>query len=109
MCNSACGYLFLGATREVAPDAVVAVHNSKLTLVVRGPGSEGLSGPMLRYVDGFPSVVFHRNGSATSDAVAYLSASAGALEELRAVLLDQSSGRPETYRFADGRWEEDER
>lgn len=44
MCNSACGYLFLGATtREVAPDAVVAVHNSKLTLVVRGPGSESLS------------------------------------------------------------------
>jgi hypothetical protein len=37
MCNSACGYLFLGATtREVAPDAAVAVHNSRLTLVVRG-------------------------------------------------------------------------
>lgn len=37
MCNSACSYLFLGATtREVAPDAAVAVHNSKLTLVVRG-------------------------------------------------------------------------
>ena len=30
MCNSACGYLLLGATtREVAPDAVVAVHNTK--------------------------------------------------------------------------------
>jgi hypothetical protein len=44
MCNSACGYLFLGATtREVAPDAVVAVHNSKLTLVARGSGSDGLS------------------------------------------------------------------
>jgi hypothetical protein len=37
MCNSACTYLFLGATtREVAPDAAVAVHNSKLTLLVRG-------------------------------------------------------------------------
>jgi hypothetical protein len=37
MCNSACTYLFLGATtREVAPDAAVAVHNSKLTLVVHG-------------------------------------------------------------------------
>jgi hypothetical protein len=37
MCNSACGYLFLGAaTREVAPDAAIAVHNSRLTLVVRG-------------------------------------------------------------------------
>jgi len=40
MCNSACGYLFLGATtREVAPDAVVAVHNSRLTLLARGPFS----------------------------------------------------------------------
>ena len=29
ICNSACSYLFLGATtREVAPDAVVGVHNS---------------------------------------------------------------------------------
>jgi hypothetical protein len=37
MCNSACGYLFLGATtREVAPDAAVAVHNSKLTLIIHG-------------------------------------------------------------------------
>ena len=40
MCNSACGYLFFGATtREVAPDAVVAVHNSRLTLRARGPFS----------------------------------------------------------------------
>ena len=40
MCNSACGYLFLGAiTREVAPDAAIAVHNSKLMLHARGPFS----------------------------------------------------------------------
>lgn len=38
MCNSACGYLFFGATtREVAPDAMIAVHNSRLKLFVRGP------------------------------------------------------------------------
>lgn len=37
MCNSACSYLLLGATtREVAPDALMAVHNSKLTVIVRG-------------------------------------------------------------------------
>ena len=37
MCNSACGYLFLGATtREVAPDAVMAVHNSRATVVFHG-------------------------------------------------------------------------
>jgi hypothetical protein len=37
ICNSACGYLFLGATsREVAPDAAMVVHNSKFTLVFHG-------------------------------------------------------------------------
>ncbi|QPF82543.1 hypothetical protein IC762_22630 [Bradyrhizobium genosp. L] len=37
MCNSACTYLFLGAVdRAVAPDALMAVHNSRLTLVVHG-------------------------------------------------------------------------
>jgi len=37
MCNSACGYLFLGATsREVAPDAALAVHASRLILKFRG-------------------------------------------------------------------------
>jgi len=37
MCNSACAYVFLGATtREVAPDAAIAVHNSRLTFVIHG-------------------------------------------------------------------------
>jgi hypothetical protein len=37
MCNSACGYLFLGATtREVAPDAALGVHNTKLIVEFRG-------------------------------------------------------------------------
>jgi hypothetical protein len=40
VCNSACGYLFLGATtREVAPDAAMAVHNSRFTMVVHGHAS----------------------------------------------------------------------
>lgn len=42
MCNSACGYLFIGATsREVAPDAVLAVHNSRLVLVFHGHPAPG--------------------------------------------------------------------
>ncbi|EJN15340.1 putative periplasmic protein [Bradyrhizobium sp. YR681] len=37
MCNSACGFVFIGATsREVAPDAALAVHNSRLILKFRG-------------------------------------------------------------------------
>jgi hypothetical protein len=37
MCNSACSYLFLGATkREVAPDAALGIHSSKLIVEFRG-------------------------------------------------------------------------
>ena len=37
MCNSACAYMLLGAaTREIAPDAVIAVHNSRYTVVFQG-------------------------------------------------------------------------
>lgn len=40
MCNSACSYIFLGATtREVAPDAAMAVHSSRLTVVFHGQPS----------------------------------------------------------------------
>lgn len=43
MCNSACGYLFLGATsREVAPDAALAVHNSRLVFAIHGQPPPGL-------------------------------------------------------------------
>jgi hypothetical protein len=42
MCNSACSYLFLGATtREVAPDAAMGVHSSKLTLIIHGHATAG--------------------------------------------------------------------
>jgi hypothetical protein len=48
MCNSACGYLFLGATtREVAPDAVLGVHNSKLMVEFRGHPSARLRAEFL--------------------------------------------------------------
>src|ERR1700744_2269054 len=41
-CNSACSYLFLGATtREIAPDAAMGVHSSKLTLIIHGHASAG--------------------------------------------------------------------
>jgi hypothetical protein len=38
-CNSACPYLLLGATtREVAPDALLAVHSAKVVVLFRGGG-----------------------------------------------------------------------
>ena len=38
-CNSACPYLILGAaTREIAPDAVIAVHSPRVVVHFRGTG-----------------------------------------------------------------------
>jgi hypothetical protein len=43
MCNSACGYILISAvTREVAPDTMVGVHNSKFLMVVHGHPSARL-------------------------------------------------------------------
>src|SRR5258706_13508168 len=39
MCNSACPYLILGAaTREIAPDALLAVHSPRVVVNFRGGG-----------------------------------------------------------------------
>ena len=45
MCNSACPYLMLGATtREIAPDALLAIHSPKVTVGFRfGPPSQQMS------------------------------------------------------------------
>jgi len=95
MCNSACGYLFLGATtREVAPDAAVAVHNSKLTLIIHGhPPAQVVAG-------------FRERGVARADRerAAFVAAMGikGELNDLIKTVKFESLHvltRPELYRF----------
>jgi len=65
MCNSACSYLFLGATsREVAPDAALAVHNSRLVFAIRGHPPEALLAEFRQ----------RRTASADRDRAAYIAA-----------------------------------
>lgn len=65
MCNSACGYLFLGATsREVAPDAALAVHNSRLVFAIHGHPAPELVAEFRR----------RRTASGERDRVAYIAA-----------------------------------
>jgi hypothetical protein len=95
MCNSACGYLFLGATtREVAPDAVMAVHNSKLRLTFLGhPSAQQVA-------------VFTDRGLARADRerASYIAAM-GISHELNDLIRTVKSEsmhlltRPELYRF----------
>ncbi|SFH72567.1 hypothetical protein [Bradyrhizobium sp. cf659] len=95
MCNSACGYLFLGATsREVAPDAALAVHNSRLVLLFRGhPPPEVIAEARRR-----------RTATADRDRAAFIAAM-GISRELDALIRTVKFEnlhvltRPELYRF----------
>lgn len=95
ICASARGYLFLGATtREVAPDAVLAVHDSRLTLTIRGD-------PPPRVVADFRR---RRVEAADQQRAAFVSAM-GIKRELtdliKTVKFESLHGltRPELYRF----------
>ncbi|BBO06626.1 hypothetical protein BwSH20_27530 [Bradyrhizobium ottawaense] len=95
MCNSACGYLFLGATsREVAPDAALAVHNSRLILRFQGnPPPEVVAEARRRRIAG-----------ADRDRAAFIAAM-GISRELDALISTVKFEnlhvltRPELYRF----------
>jgi len=95
MCNSACGYLFLGATsREVAPDAALAVHNSRLILKFSGnPPPEVVAEARRRRIAG-----------ADRDRAAFITAM-GISRELDALIRTVKFEnlhvltRPELYRF----------
>jgi hypothetical protein len=65
MCNSACAYVFLGAaSREVAPDAALAVHNSRLVLAIHGNPPPGLIAELRQ----------RRTATADRDRTAYIAA-----------------------------------
>lgn len=95
MCNSACAYLFLGATsREVAPDAALAVHNSRLVLAIHGNPPPGLIAELRQ----------RRTATADRDRTAYIAAMGirGELDDLiRTVKFENLHilTRAELYRF----------
>lgn len=66
-------------------------------------------GSTLRKVNGWPSITFHRDGSASSDAEVYLLNAARGRPQYRVVTLVRSTGRTDAWRFAGtdaaGHWE----
>lgn len=63
-----------------------------------------LVGSNLVTLNGLPSIVFLRNGSATSDAAIYVTSSREKLDHYRVVTLTQSTGRTETFRYRGSAW-----
>jgi type II secretory pathway pseudopilin PulG len=61
--------------------------------------TKSVVGPQLSTVDALPSVVFHRNGSASSDAEIYVMSTYRNRTDYRAITLTRSTGRSEMFRL----------
>jgi hypothetical protein len=72
-----------------------------------GGATEMLTATASRDVDGMPSVIFHRDGAASTDLIVYLGARGAHAEHtshIRAVTLLQSTGRTTTRKLGNGGW-----
>lgn len=57
-----------------------------------------------RTVDGFPSVIFRRNGAASSDGVVFFTARIADPGSLRSVVITQSTGRADPFKYTGSTW-----
>jgi prepilin-type N-terminal cleavage/methylation domain-containing protein len=68
-----------------------------------------VAGASLRTLNGLPSIIFHRDGSASSDAEIYMSNASRGVVQYRLVTLTRSTGRTDLYRYAGtgtaGQWQ----
>ncbi|MEO8563678.1 MAG: type II secretion system protein [bacterium] len=66
---------------------------------ISGTVTKSVVGPQLSTVDALPSVIFHRNGSSSSDAEIYVSSTNRNRVDYRAITLTRATGRSEVFRF----------
>ncbi|HEY2896107.1 MAG TPA: hypothetical protein VGJ12_03150, partial [Gemmatimonadaceae bacterium] len=55
-------------------------------------------------VDGMPTIVFRRDGTASSDLEVYLASSKELADDWRAIQVVQSTGRTDWYRYLNNLW-----
>jgi hypothetical protein len=69
---------------------------------------EGMNGPVsfarTRIINGYPSVIFRRNGAASSDGVMFVTPKPTDVGAMRAVTVTQSTGRADGYKFNGATW-----
>ncbi|MCC7053735.1 MAG: type II secretion system protein [Gemmatimonadaceae bacterium] len=69
---------------------------------------DGLSGTTAfakpKVLDGYPSLIFRRNGAASSDAAFFISARPSDAGASRAVYVTQSTGRADGYKYSSTGW-----
>jgi hypothetical protein len=80
------------------------VHFKTPPAGLSGPVSSAVNGSNLKTVDGMPTIVFRRDGAASSDLEVYLASSKELANDWRAIQVVQSTGRTDWYRYLNNLW-----
>ena len=71
-------------------------------------GIDGMNGAVIflrpRTIDGYASVIFRRNGAASSDGAVFFTSKPTDIGSLRAVAITQSTGRADPYKYTGSSW-----
>lgn len=80
------------------------VHFKTPPAGLSGPVAGAVVGSNIKTVDGMPTIVFHRDGTASSDLEVYLVSSKEMANDWRAIQVVQSTGRTDWYRYLNNLW-----
>ncbi|MBK5187067.1 MAG: prepilin-type N-terminal cleavage/methylation domain-containing protein [Gemmatimonadaceae bacterium] len=80
------------------------VHFKTPPAGLSGPVTSPVVGSNLKLIDGMQSVIFRRDGAASSDLEIYLASSKELPNDFRAIQVVQSTGRTDWYRYLSGLW-----
>lgn len=68
------------------------------------PASAVVSSNVKISADGYPSVIFRRDGAASSTIEVYLRSESSDTNDYRAIVVTQATGRVDMYRYGGGQW-----
>ena len=80
------------------------VHFKRPPAGLSGPVAGAVVGSNMKTVDGMPTIVFRRDGAASSDLEVYLASSKELPNDWRAIQVVQSTGRTDWYRYLNNLW-----
>jgi prepilin-type N-terminal cleavage/methylation domain-containing protein len=80
------------------------VHFKAPPAGLSGPVTSAVVGSNLKTVNGMPTIVFRRDGAASTDLEVYLASSKELANDWRAIQVAQSTGRTDWYRYVNDLW-----
>jgi hypothetical protein len=80
------------------------VHFKAPPAGLSGPVTSAVVGSNIKTVNGMPTIVFRRDGAASTDLEVYLASSKELANDWRAIQVVQSTGRTDWYRYMKNLW-----